>query len=181
MSYNFTVYEKTNTGKQYYAIISSRIVRLLDAVLSGYDDAESTGYEYTYPSSGELRQEVTAVLNNENPSYLKLLAKITAIVTEHIRHNDALLNLPTLAPDAASFWEGIIVKYQASPSDYTVEDLLAAEKHMADIHDMLGKVKFTIDYHDQYQFWLLFQEIQKLRHSYTIDPDFVNRSKFELN
>lgn len=181
MSYNFTVSEETINGKQYYAIISSRIVRLLDAVLSGYDDAESTSYEYTHPSSDKLRQEVTAVLNNENPSYLKLLAKITAIVTEHIRHNEAFLNLPTLAPGVASFWESIIVKYQANPTDYTVEDLLAAEKHMADLSDMLGKVKFTIGYHDQYQFWLLFQEIQNLRHSYTIDPEFVNRSKFKLN
>ena len=181
MSYNFTVCEETINGKQYYAIVSSRIVRLLDVVLSGYDDAESTSYEYTHPSSDKLRQEVTAVLNNENPSYLKLLAKIIAIVTEQIHQEDALLNLSTLAPGASSFWEKLIAKHETSHDAYTVEELLAAEKHMADIHDMIGKVKFTIDYHDQYQFWTLFQEIQKLRHIYTIDPEFVNRSKFELS
>lgn len=180
MSYNFVVYEKTNVGKRHYAIISSRIVRLLDAVLSGYDN-ESTGYEYTYPSSDELRQEVRAVLNNDNHHYLRLLSNLTTIVTEHIHQDDALLNLSTLAPGASSFWERLIAKHELSDDAYTVEELLAAEKHMANIHDMLGKIKFTINYNDQYQFWILLQEMQKLRNAYATDPEFINRSKFELN
>lgn len=158
-------------NRDYLAIDDTETAQLFDAILSHQNYRNHDDYTRTYASSGELRDQITALLSNKNESYLKLIAFVTTNILASISEAPDVFADAGNSDDQIAFWETIAARHQDANGEidkkYRVDELLEIEDDIADEDGSLNGLHFLIGY--RYlgdDLFYLFKTVNTLRRDY---------------